>query len=147
MSFWYANFQKSPYRGPTPFPHSVASLPRFGPLLKNPGYASDHIVYVCSLHFPLICIFFLLFYSNFSKKIHPKYAPDRLISISKMQKLPSCGREGTPPPTTSPPPPPSPARAPRAFFLRFPSNNVDNLAPPPPRKKFLRTALIVLCNS
>ena len=38
---------------PPPFPHSVASLPRFGPLLKNPGYASDHIVYVCSLHFPL----------------------------------------------------------------------------------------------
>ena len=34
-SFWYANFQTSPYRGPTPFPHSVASLPRFGPLLQN----------------------------------------------------------------------------------------------------------------
>ena len=36
-----------------PFRRSVASLPRFGPLLKNPGYASYHIVYVCSLHFPL----------------------------------------------------------------------------------------------
>ena len=40
--------------GDTPFPRLVASLPRsVGPLLKNPGYASDHIVYVCSLHFPL----------------------------------------------------------------------------------------------
>ena len=31
-SFWYTNFQKSPYSGPTPFPRSVASLPRFGPV-------------------------------------------------------------------------------------------------------------------
>ena len=41
-SFSYTNFQqqKSPYRGrgkPTPSPRAVASLPRFGPPLTNPG--------------------------------------------------------------------------------------------------------------
>ena len=38
--FSYTNFQKSPYRGkppPTPSPSLVASLPRFGIPLTNPG--------------------------------------------------------------------------------------------------------------
>ena len=55
-----------------------------------------------------------------------------------MQKLPRVGGGGgggTPPPT---PYPRSGASRPR---LRFTSNIVDNLAPPPPQEKFLRTAL------
>ena len=100
------------------FPHSVASLPRFAPCWKIMAmpviilfmfvlYISRYLS-VRNTHFPWICIFFLLFYSNFFQKIHPKCAPDRSISISKMQKAPWCGR-GTPPPT------PSPARALRAL--------------------------------
>ena len=42
MPFSDTNFENSPYRGrgkppPTPSPRSVASLPRFGPLLTNLG--------------------------------------------------------------------------------------------------------------
>ena len=144
MSFFIRKFSKKNL--PTVVPHpSPARLLRslaLAPLLKNPGYASDHIVYVSlyisrypsvrNTHFPWICIFFLLFLFKIFPKIHPKCAPDRSISISKMQKLPRVGG-GTPPPTPSPH---SGASRPR---LRFPSI-VDNLAPP--TKKFLRTALV-----
>ena len=59
--------------------------------------------------------FFLLFYWHFPKKIHPKCAPDRSISISKMQKLLRMGRGDTPLPD------PPPARALRALACVFPT--------------------------
>ena len=60
MQSRYTNFQKSPYRRrgggdnpsqaptrtpvpPPPPPRSIGSLPRFGPLLENPGYATDYV--------------------------------------------------------------------------------------------------------
>ena len=91
---------------PTPFPRFESLL------LKNPWLCTSDSYYgfnVCSLHFPLsysvrntqfpwICIFFFTFFiENFLNKIHQKCAPDRSISISKMQKLPRVGG-GTPPP-------------------------------------------------
>ena len=66
-----------------------------------------------------------------AKKIHPKCAPDRSISISKMQKLLRL-RGGTPPSQTLPP---LGRFAPSLAF----SYNIENVAPP--RNKFLRTAL------
>ena len=56
-----------------------------------------------------------LFTDNFPKTIHPKCAPDRSISISKMQKLLRLGG-GTPPL-----PDPLPARALRALACVFPT--------------------------
>ena len=95
-----------------PWSHTLPQLGRFAPSLWPRCYASDHIVYVCSLHFPLsysirnthfpwICIFFLLSLLKIFQKIHPKCAPDRSISIPKMQKLPRVGG-GTPPSHTLP---------------------------------------------
>ena len=80
---------------------------------------------VRNTQFPWICIFFLLFFTeNFPpKKIHLKCAPDRSISISKMQKLPRVGGGKTSPHSGAPRP-----------RLRFPSNIADNLAPPPQEK-------------
>ena len=86
---------------------------------------------VRNTHFPWICNFFLLFTDNFPKKIHPKCAPDRSISISKMQKLLRLGG-GTPPSQTLPP---LGRFAPSlAFSLQYCKSC-------PPTKKFLRTAL------
>ena len=67
--------------------------------------------------------FLLTFFINFPpKKSTSKCAPNRSISISKMQKLPRVGGGGGDSHTL-----PSGALRPR---LRFPSNIVDNLAPP-----------------
>ena len=62
----------------------------------------------------LLYVFSSYFFTdNFPKKIHPKCAPDRSISISKMQKLLRLH------------PPPRPSPRPR---LRFPYN-IANLTP------------------
>ena len=76
--------------------------------------------------------FLLTFLLKISHRFLPKCAPDRSISISKMQKLPRVGGGG------ATPSPRSGASRPR---LLFPSN-IDNLAPPPPGKKFLRYGLV-----
>ena len=70
-----------------------------------------------------ILTFFIL---KISQKFHPNCAPDRSISISKMQKLPRMG--GGPPP---PPPTPSPRSGASRPRLLSPSHILDNLAPPP----------------
>ena len=119
MSFWYANFQKSPY---TVVPHhsparslrSLAMAPCWKILAMPVIILFMFALYISrypsvrNTHFPWIIFssyFFLL-------KIHPKCAPDRSISISKMQKL---SRVGAPPP---------PARALRAGpSLAFPLEN------------------------
>ena len=86
-----------------------------------------------------ICKFFLPFFIEISQQFHPKCAPDRSISISKMHKLPRVGGGtvggGHPPPTPSPR---SGASRPR---LLFPSNILDNLAPPPGKTSCVRPCL------
>ena len=137
-------FKNLPTVVPTPFPRSVVLLPRFGPV------AICQWSYCLCLQFmftfPVILVkethifheyvfssdFFLL---EIFQKNPPKVCTRSFNFNPQNAKAPSCRRGDTPLPH------PPPARALRAPRLLSPSI-VDNL-PPPPWKKFLRTALSV----
>ena len=78
-----------------------------------------------NIHFPWICIFFLLcFTDSFPPKIHPKWCTRSFNFNQKNAKAPSSGRGDTPLPD---PTPRSGASRPRLRFL----SNIANFAPPP----------------
>ena len=110
-----------------PFRRSVASLPRFGPLLKKVLAMPVIILFMFALyisryysvrntHFPWICIFFLLFfYWQFPQENPPKVCTRSFNFNLKNAKAPSSGRGDTPLPD------PPPARALRALACVFPT--------------------------
>ena len=118
-----------PKQGRDPSMHrSVASLPRFGPLLKKSWLCQLYLFmfarYISRYHsvrkhtfsmnmYFLLTFFLLIISPPKKKKSTPKCAPDRSISISKMHTLPPLGREA-----------PS-----LAFFPR-----ILQILPPPPTK-------------
>ena len=111
MSCWYANFQKSPYRGPTPFPHLVASLP----LALAPSWKSwlcqwsyclcllyiSRYPSIKNIHFPWICIFLLnILFNNKNPPSLPKVCTRSFNVNLKNAKAPSHKSPITPSPRT-----------------------------------------------